>query len=216
MASIQIRRNVPEGLRGRGNPSSPAIRTVWVMRHLDRLSDDALVAAVALDDRDAVVVLIRRFQRRVFGIAHTITGDVGLADDIAQMTFERAWRHASTYDARRGSVVSWLSTIARNLAIDAIRVRRTVPLDPSTIARLVPADAGDPTAASVLRDRLGALAGPLAELPVEQRRAVLLATAAGRTAAEIAAIEGIPLGTAKTRIRTALQRLRAAAAEVNP
>lgn len=185
------------------------------MRHLDRLSDDALLAAVALEERDAIVVFIRRFQRRVYGLAITMTGDAALADDIAQVTFERAWRHAGSYDARRASVPTWLLTITRNLAIDAMRVRRAIPFDPDLVSQLMPPSSSvDPLHAAVESDRLGRLGDELAELPAAQRRAVLLATMAGRTAGEIAEIEGIPLGTAKTRIRTGLRRLRAAVAEV--
>jgi RNA polymerase sigma-70 factor (ECF subfamily) len=144
-----------------------------------------------------------------------VTGDASLADDIAQMTFERAWRHARAYDARRALVATWLLTITRNLAIDALRVRHSVPIDPDLLSQLLPPSSRiDPQEAAVDTDQLGRLGLELAHLPVEQRRAVLLATAAGRTALEIAEIEGIPLGTAKTRIRTGLRRLRTAVAEV--
>ncbi len=189
------------------------------MRHLNRLSDEALLAAVALDERDALAVFVRRFQRRVFGLAMTMTGDVTLADDISQLAFERAWRHAGSYDARRAAVPTWLLTITRNLAIDALRVRRDVPRDPWAMGDLMTGpslavDADDPLQAALATDQLGRLAPHLAALPREQRRAVLLATIGGRTAAEIASIEGIPVGTAKTRIRNGLRRLRAGAAEV--
>ena len=187
------------------------------MRHLDRLPDDALLAAVALDERDAAAVFVRRFQRRVYGLAITIVGDAALADDIAQLAFERAWRHAGSFDARRATVSTWLLTITRNLAIDAMRVRRAVPTDPSVVGDLLPPATGaDPLHAAVAADQLGRLGVELAALPDEQRRAVLLATLAGRTAHEIADIEAIPLGTAKTRVRTGLRRLRAAVAEVAP
>jgi RNA polymerase sigma-70 factor (ECF subfamily) len=189
------------------------------MRHparLDRLSDDALLAAVALEERDAATVFVRRFQRRVYGLAITITGDATLADDIAQLAFERAWRHAGSYDPRRAAVTTWLLTITRNLSIDAMRVRRPVPVDPMIVADLMPATGGpDPQQSAVDSDRLGRLGVELAALPVDQRRAVLLATVAGRTALEIADLEGVPLGTAKTRIRTGLRRLRTAVEEVN-
>ncbi|MDH4076538.1 MAG: sigma-70 family RNA polymerase sigma factor [Acidimicrobiia bacterium] len=189
------------------------------MRHLDRLSDEALLAAVALEERDALAVFVRRFQRRVFGLAVTMTGDVTLADDISQLAFERAWRHAGSYDARRAAVTTWLLTITRNLAIDALRVRRDVPRDPWAMGDLSaqPASAGsngDPLEAALATDQLGRLAPHLAALSREQRRAVLLATVGGRTAAEIATIEGIPVGTAKTRIRNGLRRLRAVASEL--
>jgi RNA polymerase sigma-70 factor (ECF subfamily) len=186
------------------------------MRRLDRLGDDALLAAIALGERDAVAVFVRRFQRRVFGLAITVTGDAALSDDIAQMTFERAWRHAGTYDARRASVATWLLTITRNLSIDAMRVRRSTPLDPHLLGELLPpASDIDPAHAAVVADQLGRLGIELADLPIDQRRAVVLATVAGRTAKEIAEIEGIPLGTAKTRVRTGLRRLRAAMTEAS-
>ncbi len=185
------------------------------MARLDRLTDEALLAAVALDDRDAVAVFVRRFQRRVFGLAVTMTGDAALADDISQLAFERAWRHAGGYDARRASVLTWLLTITRNLAIDALRVRRAAPVDPATMAELLAPDHGaDPVLAALATERLGELGRQLAALPDAQRLAVLLATVAGRTAQEIAIMESVPLGTAKTRIRTGLRRLRAGVNEV--
>lgn len=181
------------------------------------MSDDALLAAIALEERDAAVVFIRRFQRRVYGLAITMTGDVALADDLAQVTFERAWRHAGSYDARRASVATWLLTITRNLSIDSMRVRRAIPFDPHLLGELLPPSSSvDPQQAAIDADQLGRLGVELAKLPVDQRRAVLLATLAGRTAGEIAEIEGIPVGTAKTRVRTGLRRLRTAVAEVTP
>lgn len=127
------------------------------------------------------------------------------------------WRHAGTYDARRASVATWLLTITRNLAIDSMRIRRAIPFDPDLLSQLLPESASiDPQQAAIDTDQLGRLGVELGKLPIDQRRAVLLATLAGRTAAEIAEIEGIPLGTAKTRIRTGLRRLRAAVVEVTP
>src|SRR3954469_4940050 len=175
---------------------------------LDRLADDALVAAVAGGDHDAVVVFVRRFQARVFGLAVTMTGDTGTAEDVAQQTFERAWRHAGSFDARRGSAVTWLLTITRNLAIDVLRSRRAVPVDTEVLHDLLaPADS-DPEADAVALDQVDAVRARLERLPVEQRRAVVLATVLGRTSREIAELEGVPVATAKTRLRTGLRRLR--------
>ena len=199
-----------------------AVRSVQlvVVRHpdrLDRLPDDALLTAVALGEPDAVAVFVRRFQRRVYGLAITITGERTLAEDVAQGAFERAWRHAGSFDARRASVATWLLTITRNLAIDVVRVRRPVPLDPWTVAELSGESWHDPAAAAVQNDEVGRLRRALAKLPEEQRRAVVLATVGGRTTTEISAIEGIPVPTAKTRLRTGLIRLRQmVATEVTP
>jgi RNA polymerase sigma-70 factor (ECF subfamily) len=197
------------------NPSGPLVRTIGVVQNparLDRLSDEALLAAVALGEQHAMVVFVRRFQRRVFGLASTITGDRTLAEDIAQQAFERAWRHAGSYDGRRAAVSTWLLTITRNLAIDAIRVRRSVPVDPWTVADLVAPDMLDPAMDAVHSDEVRRVRRALATLPEEQRRAVVLATIGGRTSAEIGVIESVPTPTAKTRLRTGLRRLREAVA----
>jgi RNA polymerase sigma-70 factor (ECF subfamily) len=183
----------------------------------DRLSDEALLAAVTLDDADATVALVRRFQSRVYGLALAMTGDPSTAEDVAQQTFERAWRHAGSFDARRASVVTWLLTIARNLAIDVLRARRTVPVAVDVLDQLVGPAEIDPESEAIAMDQLARVRVRLAQLPMEQRRAVVLATVLGRTSREIAEIEGIPTPTAKTRLRTGLRRLRdGLAAEVEP
>jgi RNA polymerase sigma factor (sigma-70 family) len=175
------------------------------------LSDEALLAGLAAGDTDAATAFIRRFQARVYGLVVTIVRDESLAEDVAQETFVRAWRYARTYDARRGRVATWLLTIARNLAIDVIRVKSVQPLDPDVVeerlhrvgvAGAAPADQAVPPDE---RDRVRAAIG---ELPREQRRALFLAAYLGRTAKEVGELEGVPLGTAKTRIRTAMLKLR--------
>ena len=163
---------------------------------------------MALGELDAAAVFVRRFQRRVYGLAITITGDRTLAEDVAQQAFERAWRHGGSYDARRASVTAWLLTITRNLAIDMIRVRRAAPLDPWTVNEMLAPDPNDPALAAVGSDDQQRLRRALEDLPEDQRRAVVLATIGGRTTAEIGRIEGIPTPTAKTRLRTGLIRLR--------
>jgi RNA polymerase sigma factor (sigma-70 family) len=174
------------------------------------VSDDALVAGLAAGDGDAASAFVRRFQRRVFGLAKTIVVDDRTAEDVAQEAFVRAWKHAGAYDPRRGSVVGWLLTITRNLAIDAIRVRRPVAFDPVDLLGLDrPSGDRDLAELAELSDDTARLRLALAKLPEEQRRAIVLAGLLGYTAREVGEIEDIPLGTAKTRIRTALIRLRA-------
>jgi RNA polymerase sigma factor (sigma-70 family) len=172
---------------------------------VDALSDETLLAAMGAGSADAAAVFVRRFQSRVYGLALTMLRDPGVAEDVAQETFVRAWRHAATYDARRGRVPTWLLTIARNVALDRARLRPPTPVDPDIVTaeldRAAPndgLDVGD-------RDRLRSA---LAELPEDQRRALVLAMYAGRTAREIAALDGVPLGTVKTRIRAAMSKLR--------
>jgi RNA polymerase sigma-70 factor (ECF subfamily) len=174
------------------------------------VSDETLVAGLAAGDRDAASAFVQRFQRRVFGLARTIVFDDRAAEDIAQEAFVRAWKHAGAYDPRRGSVVAWLLTITRNLAIDAVRVRVPVAIDPDALLAYDAAgtERGPHEHAELGDDRVR-LRNALARLPEEQSRAVVLAGLLGYTAREIGEIEDIPLGTAKTRIRTALLRLRA-------
>jgi RNA polymerase sigma-70 factor (ECF subfamily) len=172
-------------------------------------SDDALVAGIAAGDRDATTALVRRYQRRVFGLAVTMVRERTLAEDIAQEAFVRAWRHAGAYDPRRGSVVTWLLTITRNLAIDSLRMRRSEPLDPATLMAVAGAAPGrSPSELAEASTEADALRRALARLPNVQRRAVVLAAIGGRTGQEVSEIEGIPLGTAKTRIRMGMLRLR--------
>jgi RNA polymerase sigma factor (sigma-70 family) len=108
-------------------------------------------------------------------------------------------------------VTSWVLTITRNLAIDALRLRRAVPTDPDDFAAsAMTSSEHNPEDAVRRGDARRIVQAALKILPEEQRRAVVLAAVYGRTALEISESEGIPLGTAKTRIRTALIRLRAA------
>ncbi len=173
------------------------------------MPDEALLAGMAVGDEGAGIAFVRRYQHRVFGLALAILGDPGLAEDVAQETFVRAWRHASVFDARRGSAPTWLLAIARNLAIDCMRVRRALPRDPDDALWLERASLDRPPEETALgADTARRLGRALAAIPAEQRRAVLLAAVHGRSAREIAEIESIPLGTAKSRIRSGLARLR--------
>jgi RNA polymerase sigma factor (sigma-70 family) len=175
------------------------------------VSDDALLAGLAAGDADAASAFVARFQRRVFGLAMTITHDARIAEDVAQEALLRAWRHGSAYDARRGSVATWVLAITRNLAIDAMRVRRPIAIDPDALVALpLPATGRDPGDLAAASDDAGRLRHAVAALPTDQRRAIVLSGLLGLSAREVAERESIPLGTAKTRIRTAMLRLRAA------
>jgi RNA polymerase sigma-70 factor (ECF subfamily) len=174
------------------------------------VSDEALLAGVAIGDDVAVLRFVRRYQRRLFGLARSIVGDPSMAEDVAQEAFVRILRHASVFDPRRGSVASWTLTITRNLAIDALRVRRPSPAAPldALFVDLVSAERS-PEDEVERRDAATRALVALASLPRAQRRAVVLAAMHGRTATEVAQAESIPLGTAKSRIRLGMERLRA-------
>jgi RNA polymerase sigma factor (sigma-70 family) len=176
----------------------------------DRLPDETLLAGLGAGDADLAIAFVRRFQRAVFGVAVAIVGDPGVAEDVAQQAFEQAWRHAQMYDSRRGSVRTWLTTIAHNLAIDIVRARTSAPVDPADLSALlaVAIDTPSPERFAVAHDEAADVRRALARLPAPQARAVALAGIYGMTAREIAGTEGIPLGTAKTRIRDGMQKLR--------
>ena len=178
--------------------------------------DDLLIAAMASGDTDAAARFVRRHAAVVIGVVFAIVGDRHTAEDVAQEVFWRAWRAASSYDPRRGTGEAWLLAIARNAAIDYVRVRRPRPLGPAEMGHLLARghdDAGPPDEAVVADTDAVLVRRALSRLPEAQRRAVVMSAVGGRTAAEVGTAEGIPLGTAKTRIRTALQRLRDAMAE---
>jgi RNA polymerase sigma factor (sigma-70 family) len=176
----------------------------------DEMPDETLLAGLGAGNPELSVAFVRRFQRVVFGVALTVVRDPGTAEDIAQQAFEQAWRHARVYDSRRGSVRTWLTTITHNLAIDVLRVRTSAPVDPDDIPALLTAVTDTPERQAVANDSAEGLRRTLARLPSPQARAVAMAGIYGMTARQIAQAEGIPLGTAKTRIRDGMQKLRAA------
>ena len=176
----------------------------------DRLPDETLLAGLGAGDAVLAIAFVRRFQRLVFGVALTVIGDPSTAEDVAQQAFEQAWKHAQVYDSRRGSVRAWLTTITHNLAVDVIRARTSAPVDPSDLPALLTAVTDTPERLAVARDSAAGLRRALGQLPVAQARAVAMAGIYGMTARQIADTEGIPLGTAKTRIRDGMQNLRAA------
>jgi RNA polymerase sigma-70 factor (ECF subfamily) len=173
-------------------------------------SDDAVLAGLAANDAGAARVFVSRFSPRAYGLALQLVGDRAAAEDVAQEALVRAWRHAGTFDARRGSVSTWVLAIVRHLAIDSLRMRRSEPVEPARLEPLIDSLTPDhlPDRAAERGDDADRLRVALAGLPVQQRRAVVLAAYGGLSASEVATSEGIPLGTAKTRIRAGLRRLR--------
>ena len=191
-----VRPDVLSGVRDRGLPSTS-------------LSDEALLEGMGLGERAAASAFVKRFQARVYGLALSIVGDPLLAEDLAQEALTKAWRNAGAYDPRRGAVATWLLTITRNLAIDALRLHRARPSEPHPMLTFdIPSQDPGPAEAAVVADTARGVRGAVALLPIDQRRALVLAAFYGRTAKEIADMEGIPLGTAKTRIRAGMIKLR--------
>jgi len=176
----------------------------------ERLPDEVLLAGLGAGDAELAVAFVRRFQRIVFGVALGVIGDPVTAEDVAQQAFEQAWRHASVYDSRRGTVRTWLTTITHNLAIDLVRARSAQPMDPDDLPVVLAAMTDSPERMAVANDSAQGVRQALSRLPLPQARAVAMSGIYGMTARQVAGTEGIPLGTAKTRIRDGMQKLRAA------
>jgi RNA polymerase sigma factor (sigma-70 family) len=170
------------------------------------LSDESLLAGMASGDTDSAAVFVRRYQARVYGLAYSVVGSSAIAEEVAQEAFLRVWRHAAAYDPRRSRVSTWMLTITRNLAIDAIRLRHELPIDPHLLTASLTTRSGAAPAPGF--EDIDLVRTALRELPAEQSTSIVLSAFYGLTAREIAEREGIPLGTAKTRIRRGLARLR--------
>jgi RNA polymerase sigma-70 factor (ECF subfamily) len=172
-------------------------------------SDEALLAAYTTGDPDAASAFVRRFEHRVFGLALVLMRDRAAADEVAQDAMVRAWRYGDSYDPRRGSVVGWLLTIVRNVAldhrrIDARRVEDAVPDLPSDLL----SDDADFADVAAQHDDAAQVLAAMQSLPAEQRDAVAAVTLYGLTGREYGKAAGIPLGTVKTRVRLGLHKLR--------
>jgi RNA polymerase sigma-70 factor (ECF subfamily) len=172
------------------------------------VEDAALLARIAHGDERALETLYERFAGAVYGIALRVTRAERFAEEVKQDVFMAVWRDPGRFDTSRGSLGPWLLTMARNKAIDLVRREETVRRRTADVdLELTEAadDVHDEVWQTLRRERIQS---SLARLPEEQRRAVHLAFIRGLTHVEVAAAEGIPLGTAKTRIRAALLKMR--------
>jgi RNA polymerase sigma-70 factor, ECF subfamily len=185
------------------------------MRSATLAGDAALMRAFARRDRGAAEELYGRFASRVYGLGIVILGGDAAAQDLVQDTFVKLWRNADRYDTTRGRLETWVLLIARSLAIDTLR-RRVLESRSLEAAGGSPREVDDapgPEELAGTADLAARARRAMEELSGEQRAALELAYFGGKTSAEVAELEGIPLGTAKTRIRTALIRLREAMEE---
>jgi RNA polymerase sigma-70 factor (ECF subfamily) len=169
-------------------------------------SDEALLAGMGSGDAAAAAEFVRRFERRVFGLTLSILRDRGAAEEAAQEAFVRAWRHASSFDPRRGKVAAWLLTIARNAALNMLPSRGVEPVEPDALIGLMQGR-NEPVGTDAA-DEDGSLREAVRRLPEEQRRVLVLAAFYGYTAREMSDMDGVPVGTVKSRIRAALLKVR--------
>lgn len=165
--------------------------------------DRELVRLVLAGQTGVFRTLVERHQPAVFRFAWGLLADRGEAEDVSQEAFLAAFARLSDFDANRGAFATWLMTIARNRCINRLKRKRSVPLSQPDAVEAGPS--ADPLAQRELAQRLD---DALAALPVEQRSAFVLAEIEGLPYSEIARIERTSLGTVKSRIHRAKQRLR--------
>lgn len=171
---------------------------------MDSSNDAELIRRVAGGDRSAFEELHRRYARSVLGIALRRIGDRGRAEDVTQDTFASVWRSARRYDPARGAPASWLYTVARNAIVDGLR--RSPPPTVDDPPDLPSADAG-PEEVAEAEWTAWRVHRALETLPTDERSLVELAYWSGMSQREIAEYVDLPLGTVKTRTRSALRRL---------
>jgi RNA polymerase sigma-70 factor (ECF subfamily) len=173
---------------------------------LAELADEALLARVAAQDRDAFAELFRRWAGRVRAFLARSGFRGAEADEAAQEVMLAVWRRADSFDAVRAGAATWIFAIARNRRIDMLRRRRPEPDPEDPLFRPDPEPPGE--AAVAARDRDRAVAAALEALSADQREVVRLAFYDGLSHGEIAAMLDAPLGTVKSRLRLAMGRLR--------
>jgi len=172
-------------------------------------ADQRLMRSFAAREPGAADTLFKRFAGRIYGLGLVMLGSDAAAQDLVQDTFVKLWRSADRYDRSRGKLETWVLLMARSLAIDAIRRRVLEARTLEHVDRPAEADQGPgPDDLVVILDLTDRARQAMSSLPPEQRAALELAYLGGKTSAEISDLEGIPVGTAKTRIRAALLRLR--------
>jgi RNA polymerase sigma-70 factor (ECF subfamily) len=178
-----------------------------------KLNDETLLQLIAQSQESALGELYDRYSRLVYSMALNSVGEPALAEEITQDVFLRIWNKATTYRAEQGKVMTWIASITRYRSIDMLRQLKVRPEG----NRAVWADEDEPFESIdpidveeqvMLNQHAQYIRKAIAELPPDQRQALTLAFFHGYSHAEIAQILNEPLGTVKTRIRLAMQKLR--------
>ena len=179
--------------------------------------DRQLLGRMAAGEDAALGLLYDRYSGSLYGVAYRIVGERVDAEEVVLEAFSQAWREAAGFRSERGSVIAWLTMICRSRAIDLVRARgrRARLVDSATAADpdRTPGMGGetpDPSAALSISERARQVNEALAVLSVPQRQAIQLAYYEGLSHSEIAERLQEPLGTVKTRVRLAMQKLKEA------
>lgn len=207
---LPLRRRAPPDARLRREPQ-PARQARGNVRAAVRTqADEWLLAVGRSQDRAAFAALFRHYGPRIKSFLNARGASAGAADEVTQEIMLAVWRRAASFDPARGSASTWIFTVARNGFIDSLRRERRPELepdDPALVPALVPA-AESQEAAFVAGEDQRRLAEALGTLPPEQAGVLDQVYFHGRSLPEVAEDQKVPLGTVKTRVRLALQRLR--------
>ncbi len=188
-------------ISGRSVPRAAARETERVAD--PERTDGELIERVGDGDRDAFDELYRRYARSVLGLALRRLNDRGRAEDALQDAFAAVWRSAGTYDAERGTGGAWLYTVARNSVVDSARRRPEPVAEPAE----QPDDGAGPAEQAEASWLSWRVHRAIEELPEHERPVIELAYWGGLSQSEVAEFLQVPLGTVKTRTRSALARL---------
>ena len=209
----EARSNASRPDRSQGAPE----RAVPVTGPAEGPSDAELVQRLGQADGAALSQLYRRFGRPCYSLARRICADEGLAEDVVQEVFLTLWRDPTRFDPSRGGFATWLLTLIHHKAVDAVRrestIRRRMVAAPEAGEDWSPTPVPGADQAALARVAAGQVRAALHRLPLEQRQVLALAYFGGHTQREIAVLIGVPLGTVKSRMFTAVQRLRSLLAD---
>jgi len=178
--------------------------------------DEALLPRLAAGDRAALDRLYDRYAGPTYALLLRIVADRQLAEDLLQEVFLRVWQRAGSYQVERGRALTWVLSIAHNLAIDEVRRQRRRPqgareredASVNDLLAAVPTTEPGPEQVAWEQQRRAQIVGALRQLPEAQRLLIELAYFEGYTQSQLAARLGEPLGTIKTRLRLGVRKLR--------
>jgi RNA polymerase sigma-70 factor, ECF subfamily len=169
-----------------------------------------LIAATGRGDRTAFAELYAATSAKLFGTALAVLRRRDLAEDVVQEAYVRIWRNAASYDPICGSPITWMATIVRHLAIDALRSHDARPMGEESELLAIPADLPDPLEEMAALQRQRRALALLNELDPMKRRLVVAAYLHGESREQLAERFGAPVNTIKTWLRRAILEMRAA------
>jgi RNA polymerase sigma-70 factor (ECF subfamily) len=182
----------------------------------ERLADEELMPLIGEKDPEAFEVFYDRHGGVAYSLAYRIVGEKAAAEDVTQEAFISIWRSGARFDRARGSVRSWMLSIVRNRAIDALRSRAgkapKLSFDDDAVLEQRPSEELTDDEA-MRRETATEIKGALGELPGEQSKVIELAYFGGFSQSEISRMLGVPLGTVKGRMRLGLEKIRGELAE---